>query len=147
MAVTYSIKLVPDMYGNRACTDCKGYGYHRNYAGDGKSGYISCIPCKGCGHFQEVTEVVPLSEVEQLSTPPLTRGLFGKFVHTGCGGGILFSERFGQKHWRCASCKNWGIVPEDDWLEVYTTFKPLATLSQARGAEKLAELLDALRTA
>lgn len=57
--VDWKLVLVPDLYGNRACTDCHGYGWRYSYH-NGQSTHITCETCEGWGWFSEETTIVPV---------------------------------------------------------------------------------------
>ena len=145
MPIDYKVVLVPYMYGNRICTDCRGYGWSHGYRDDGESAHIECSLCNGGGRFREETNIVPVEDGHPLQSPELSRDDYGRHIHLACnGGGVGFFVQCGLPYWSCASCRKWGLLSQPEWKSLQTEGKQPNLLANARGSELLLQLRSSL---
>lgn len=140
MPINYRVVLVPSLYGNRACPECKGYGWSYGYLG-GEFARVDCAPCEGNGWFREETEILPVEDGYPLQSPELSRDDFGRHVHITCnGGGVRFFMQCGEYYWTCTSCKKYGFLSVPEWKVLQNQGRQPNLLVNARGAELLLQL-------
>ena len=148
MSVTFKVIFVPDMYGDRVCTDCRGDGWiYGDHCLDDQFAQAECRNCKGNGHFREETKLMPANGGQTLHSYDLSRDPFGRHVHVACNGrGVRFFQRLHNFYWSCTSCRTQGLLTPYEWEAAhshgYTGFNLLAN---AHGANQLLELNAAIK--
>jgi hypothetical protein len=138
--VGFEVVLVPDLFGNRCCSECHGFGWVYSYDDAGQYSRPDCTECLGNGWLREETVIVPLEGDLTFRSKELTKDSYGRYVHAGCLGGLRFFTRRFVHHWSCTSCKRSGVLSATEWELAQAKQPPLNLLANAKGAEKLRAL-------
>ncbi len=138
--VTHETTLIPDLFGNRVCKVCGGYGWNHGYDDVFNLTRVDCAPCDGNGRFREETNVVPTEGDLVFQSPEIARDDFGRYIHLGCQGGLRFFTQCGIHHWSCTSCKNYGELTAPEWEVTQAKQPPINLFANAKGADQLLSL-------
>lgn len=132
--VGFEVRLVPDMYGRRACTTCHGYGWDFGFHLE----HEDCSACKGNGYFSEETIVVRDGQIGSYRYAPSRHG---EAICISCKGHgwNLEKYRLGHQQEDCEECEGTGAF----YLDVERMRLPQLPLS--RIGDQWGDLLQPLR--